>query len=460
MPDDLSSLDFTGGLRFACTGDTATPLVLLGNIEVEREWARGEPGLPAVGDGAPSAVVARMDELALVLGEAGDHVVLKSAPDRGYLDYLRSLGLGLPGIELTDRCRARVPVTDEARESPGLLRRLAGLGRAGARLLPHGVSRAEEALAAAAHLPVALPAADVAKRVNSKIYGRRLAARLGVPLAQGWECESVGEFESAVDRAAEVLAAGGTVGVKDAYGVSGKGIAVADRPRRLEQLIRMVRRRAERTGDHRLAVVVEVWADKAVDLNYHFTVARDGSVRFDFVKEALTAGGVHQGHRYPARLTPAHRDLVEDTAQQVGKSLAADGYFGPVGVDAIVCRDGSLLPLLEINARNNMSSYQARLQERCIPADAVVTARQFDVLLPGPVAFARLAEVLGELLYRPEAGHGALPNSFATVNAGFVDASGPADGRFYLMLIAPGQERSDALAAEVTARLAEFGELR
>lgn len=455
--------DFMSGVRRACTGDPAAPLVLLGNIEVERDWARGEPGVPAVGDNAPSAVVARMDEFALLLGGAADHVVLKSAPDPGYLDYLRGLGLDLPHVQVTDRCRPGVPVTEEALDSPGLLARLRALGGP-VRLLPHGMSAAEEELCRRTGLAAALPPAAVAKRVNSKIYSRRVTAELGVPLAEGWECESVAEFEAVAEKAAARIADGAVVGVKDAYGVSGKGIVVADRARRLEQLVRMVRRRAERTGDDRLAVVVEVWADKAADLNYHLTVARDGSVRFDFVKEALTAGGVHKGHRFPARLTPGQHAAVEETARLLGGRLAADGYHGPVGVDALVRTDGSLLPVLEINARNNMSTYQTRLQEQCVPADAVAVARQYDVRLPGPVPFDRLAAALGPLLFDRAAGRGALPDNHATTGAAFAGPAeppaAPADGRFYFLLVAPGQAEADALDAEVAARLTEFGEPR
>ncbi|MHA4819235.1 preATP grasp domain-containing protein [Streptomyces aculeolatus] len=455
--------DFMSGVRRACTGDPAAPLVLLGNIEVERDWARGEPGVPAVGDNAPSAVVARMDEFALLLGGAADHVVLKSAPDPGYLDYLRGLGLDLPHVQVTDRCRPGVPVTEEALDSPGLLARLRALGGP-LRLLPHGMSAAEEELCRRTGLAAALPPAAVAKRVNSKIYSRRVTAELGVPLAEGWECESVAEFEAVAEKAAARIADGAVVGVKDAYGVSGKGIVVADRARRLEQLVRMVRRRAERTGDDRLAVVVEVWADKAADLNYHLTVGRDGSVRFDFVKEALTAGGVHKGHRFPARLTPGQHAAVEETAQLLGGRLAADGYHGPVGVDALVRTDGSLLPVLEINARNNMSTYQTRLQEQCVPADAVAVARQYDVRLPGPVPFDRLAAALGPLLFDRAAGRGALPDNHATTGAAFSGPAeppaAPADGRFYFLLVAPDQAEADALDAEVAARLTEFGEPR
>src|SRR5437899_3054986 len=99
---------------------------------------------------------------------------------------------------------------------------------------------------------------------NFEVEDEWAAGEVGLPRAGGWECETVDEFVAAAAAAAGSLRAGRRVGVKDAFGVSGKGIVVVADERRLDQLVRMVARRAERTGDGRLAVVVEEWADKAL----------------------------------------------------------------------------------------------------------------------------------------------------------------------------------------------------
>lgn len=444
---------FLEGVKSACTGATGTPFVLLGNFEVEDEWARDEVGLPVFGGRASTAIVNRMDEFAVLLAGPGDHVVLKSAPDPDYLDYLEGLGIELPGILLTDEHDPAATVSEDALRSPRLLAALRSLAARGAYLLPHGMSLLEQQLCELTGLAPALPAVSVVKAVNSKIYSRRVAAELGLPQAVGWECETVDEFVAAAGEAARAVAAGRRVGVKDAYGVSGKGIMVVDDTRRLDQLIRMVTRRAERSGDQRVALVIEEWADKALDLNYHFTVARDGSVRFDFVKEALTENGVHKGHRFPARLAAEHAAQLVITSERLGARLATDGFHGVVGVDAITTTDGGLLPVLEINARNNMSTYQTGLQERFMGPDSVALARQYDLRLTRPVTFADLRHRLGDLLFDRDRGTGLVVNNFATVNAATPEPGDlrPYVGRLYGLLLARTQQELTDLDNGVVA---------
>ena len=439
---------FLDGARSALTGAAGTPLVLLGNFEVEDEWARGEAGLPAPAGRNSAAVVNRMDEFALLLAGPGDHVVLKSAPDPDYLEHLASLGIELPSVLVTDVQDPAHSVTVDALRSPRLLAALRELAGRGARLLPHGQSALEDELCARTGLPSALPPSALVKSVNSKIYSRRLAAELGLPLARGWECETVGRFEEAAEEAAALCVdRGRRVGVKDAYGVSGKGIAVIDDSRRLRQLVRMVARGATRRGDDRIALVIEEWADKTTDLNYHFTVGRDGSTRFDFLKEALTENGVHKGHRFPARTDPEHVAAVTDAAARIGARLAADGFHGVVGVDAMLTRDRGLLPLLEINARNNMSTYQTSLQERFMRPGTVALARHYELSPTARVSFARLRDRLGDLLLDPATGRGLIINNFATVNAAApADPDGrPWTGRLYGLLLAGSAAELNAL---------------
>jgi D-alanine-D-alanine ligase-like ATP-grasp enzyme len=445
--------DFNSRLKTMVAGTPDASLVFLANFEVEEEWGRGEQRLPRFTADSGAALVTAMDEFAVLLAGPDDHVVLKTAPDGDYLEYLGDLGIALPALHVAAPYRRTATVTEAVLADPALLDRLAALGRAGCRLAPHGVSASEERLSERTGLPLIAPPAAVCRAVNSKIYSRRLADEAGIRQPSGWACETVTELERVLPDAAALLDAGHRLVIKEAYGVSGKGLAVLDSRQRLDRLHRMIAQRASRAGDERIAFVLERWVDKRADLNYQCTVGVDGVVHFDFVKRALTEKGVHKGHRMPADLSAAQHAVLAFAADAIGKKLAADGYFGVAGVDALVEPDGGVYPVIEINARNNMSTYQIRLQERFVGPGRWAMARHYPLRLDRPVGFAAVAGAVGDLLLGHPGGAGLLVNNFATVNAG-AGGDGPFDGRLYGLLVADSVEELDDIDATIEARLA------
>jgi D-alanine-D-alanine ligase-like ATP-grasp enzyme len=391
-----------------------------------------------------------MDEFAVLLAGANDHVVLKAVPDVDYLAYLEGLGVPLPTLHVVARQEPRRTVTEDALEDPELLARLSALRGCG--LTAHGVSEVEERLALRTGLPLAAPDAATCKAVNSKVYSRRAADELGLRQPTGWACDNLAELHDAFVAARGLLARGHRVVVKEAFGVSGKGIAVLESERRMDRLLGMIGKQVEKSGQERIAFVVEDWVAKKADLNYQFTVGRDGTVAFDFVKELFTDGGVHKGHRMPARLSAAQVDELTDTARQLGKKLAADGYFGVVGVDAMVDPDDGLYPVVEINARNNMSTYQVPLQERFVGAGQIALARHYPVRLTEELGFATVRELLGATVLARAGGTGLLVNNFATVNAG-ARRDSAFDGRLYGVIVGDSDDEVLALDAQITERI-------
>jgi hypothetical protein len=443
---------FTTGLKVALTGNPHARFAYLGNFEVERQWAVGETGLLPVVNGTARAVANRMDELTVALAGGGDHVVLKAAPEPGFLRALARLGRALPGVVAGNGHRPDRTVTQDALADPRLLRALSELAADGTCLLPHGVSTMEEELAERTGLRLATAPAAVCKAVNSKVYGRRLATELGLRQTTGWACERLEELVAAVAGARRLLDAGRRVVVKDAFGVSGQGMLVIDRPERLDRLLRMVAGLVRRRDHDRIGLVVEEWVDKDADLSYQFTVGRDGTVRFDFVREALIDKGAHKGNRMPARLDARQLDEVRRCARLIGARLAGDGYYGVVGVDAMTDPDGGLYPVVEINARNNMSTYHASLYEQVVGAGMVALARHYPLRLIEPMRFGRLRRALGDLLLDAPGGAGLVVNAFATVNAG-LHSGGPATGRLCGFVVAGSFAELDAMDREVVRRL-------
>ncbi|GAA2835309.1 ATP-grasp domain-containing protein [Kitasatospora paracochleata] len=436
---------FTARLKTALVGDPTARFVYLNNFEVERVWGQGEPRLPGTGLSFSSATVNRIEEVGVLLADEHDAVVLKDAVDPGYAAYLRALGAA-EGRHLTvDRNDPGRSVTLDALDSPRLLAALRELADGRTHLMPLGISADEERLAEAAGLPLAGPSAAICKQVNGKVFSRELIDAAGLTQVPGTVCRTLAELRAAL--AEHPPAPGSPVVVKESLGVSGRGMVVLEDAQRAERLLRMLARRTAEDGP--VQVVVERWIDKRADLNYQFVVGRDGTVGFETVKTALTENGVHRGHLFPPALRPEQVEELRGAAEVIGKELAAAGYFGLVGVDALLAADDTLYPCLEINARFNMATYQNRIAERLVPAGSCALATTFDLKPGRPYSFDELRAALGGLLLDRADGdradgdrepRGVLINNFATLNA-TVLADGKPYGRLYAICV--GDDEAD-----------------
>jgi hypothetical protein len=201
-------------------------------------------------------------------------------------------------------------------------------------------------------------------------------------------------------------------------------------------------------------VVVETWLPKRADLNYQLTVDVHGEVRLDFVKEALTRNGIHLGHISPTELDDVQYNEVRHAAEVVGKALHADGFTGVVGVDAVVAADGTVYPVLEINARFNMSTYQGSVLEVLAARLPASLAAQHTLRLTAPLTFADVRTALGPLAEIDPVAGGVVVTCFGTVNAMADRQPGESfDGRLYFIALGPDRAAVTELAAATRTAL-------
>lgn len=428
------------------TGDPNARFVFVNNFEVERSWAVGEPKLPGAGIAFAGTTVNRMEEMGVLLAGPDDVVVLKAAMDPDFAGYLNRLGAAAGTTMWAENSDPARMVTEDALVSPALLDGLRALADGRTYLMPLGISAAEEALAKETGLPLAGTTAQICKSVNGKIFSHRLVAETGLTAVPGQVCETVGELRGALT---ERLALGGRVVVKESLGVSGRGMVVVDDERGAARLLRLIERRG---ADAPANLVVESWIEHAQDLNYQFVVSRTGAVRFETVKAAVLRAGVHQGHRFPVDLPPTVMAELYDATDRIGAALFAEGFYGMVGVDAMLGADGTLYPCLEINARFNMSTYQSRIAERFIPDGAHAIAATFGLRLSRTHTFDEVAAALGDLFFDDSGRPGVLVNNFATLNAAATD-DGAFHGRLYAICVAGSADEALAVRQEAERRL-------
>ena len=360
--------------------------VRLGTFDAERAWRPAELAqLPAVPGAAGH--VESMDVLLACLCSPGDTLITRDPVDPVLREAMDEAGLRFghlaagSGGSVEEAVLRDAGALDLVRDNP---------------FAPYAVTDAVAALAdvSATRLPAV---ADVV-RVNSKTWSNDLVAELGLAGA-GTVVRSVAELEQAVAGAA------GPVVVKDPYGVSGRGAVEIRSPGVLRAVTRVLARQ-----DRRVELLVQPWYDKRHDLSAHGEVTPDGQWRP--LGECVTH---NRGFRY-AGSGPLTAGLVADVAgwrrviAEVAGRVAAEGYWGPVSIDAMVLADGTLVPVLEINARVSLGRLALELDRRLGDGDLRCHLWQIELAVPAGSGVGDLVRALAAdgLLHRGGAGPGCV----------------------------------------------------
>ena len=292
-------------------------------------------------------------------------------------------------------------------------------------------------------LRAAIPAVEVVARVNSKVWSNDLVRDAGLPGGA-----ALATTPEQVRRLVE--AARGEVVLKDPYGVAGRGALRLTNPRVLDTVVRHLERQAARGA--RVELLVQPFFETASSFSTHVEVDPGGALRWWGVQHVDNAEFAYRGSgplppdQHATLDTPAHREVIA----RVGAALAAEGYTGPVCVDGLWLRDGTVVPVLEVNARRSMGLLNLHLDRRAraVGLRSWLRCRATPVR-PGDV-MARLLSALDEanLLFRGD-GPGVLPLASGTLT--------PPRGRLFFAVFASDDAARVALEAQVGDMLIAAG---
>lgn len=431
---------FDKSLKNCLVNNEKARFIYLNNFEVEEKWTLNDHfKIPTVSLGNSERVVNRMEELCLHLASENDYLLLKNQVDADYISYLKEQGFKLPNIIVVNHNDPSLNITESILECERTIMKLKKLKSDNTYLMPFGTSTLEERLSEAVGIQLATPSSIVCKKVNSKIYGRNVNETTMIQQIPGFNCESVEDLKDGFHNFEEDILNGGKIVIKDALGVSGKGITIIETHQKFKQYLKFLQRSLKRNPTKSIKMVMEKWIDKQIEVNYQFIVSRKGEVFFNFVKESIVDSNVHQGHITPANLTSEQIVILREAANKIGSELHKSGYFGVVGVDAIVGKNGIVYPNLEINARFNMSTYQSIIQELYLN-NKVSFAKKVNLKLKSWINFKEVESYLGDLLFESKRGTGLLITNFATLNAAYQEEGVEYTGRLYYMIIEKNNE--------------------
>ena len=204
---------------------------------------------------------------------------------------------------------------------------------------------------------------EVVARVNSKLWSHALEVEMGWALEGACVARTPEELAAAAARACP--GAQDKWVVKSPYGFAARDRVLGRGPRVEWAQGAWAARRFER-GE---ALVFQPWLEVLREYGVVAEVMRDGSHRVHGVSDLQTNGaGTGTGYVLGRPPTAVRMKELEGVAAVVCARLHAEGYEGPVGIDALE-HSGGLHPLLEVNARYTMGFVALAVERSMRPTE-------------------------------------------------------------------------------------------
>ncbi len=439
--------------------------VWLFNVDTDKMWDYDRTSmLPYMWDESINAVVGGMEELCLLVAREDHLLVLREKPDPLFVSYLREHGISPPEIlTLSPGGPGGINNVSERllhnRQLIAALRAASGSSTQGL-LLSYAVTPLEEQIAARTGLRLPGPGAKLASHFNNKTKAREFAAGLGLPVPEGRVCTSIDELKRCFDElAARHPETAPSLVLKDCYGASGKGLYLIDTQEKFQNALFLAGRHVLRGRP--LRMILERWYGRKYSLNYQLLISEDGRAKLLGFKAQVLDGAIFRGCQFPIdKLVPeAELDYFKRVGPWIAGKLYQAGYWGIASIDSITALDGTIFPIIEINARFTLTTYLTSVSELFGP-DKFYYWIYYDLQLAEPLSFDRLlGEVIGdELLFDKSRGEGVFRCAYRPVNAGFSKASreGPAPGRLFALIVSGDKRRVESMEAGLRRRVARL----
>lgn len=348
-----------------------TIFIWICNIGAERFWHNE---LSYVKDINEDSVVNRISEISILLAKTQDYVVTHEKPDDYYIKQMSKYGFKIPHFIYPGKANYSYNISELIINNPDLIEELIYVknNNKNVYLLPYAVTDLEEQISRLTGIEILGSSAKLSKEINSKIFSRELAEKLGFLLSEGYICISVKEVEEAYHS----LIRNGIqkVIIKEPFGASGKGLYLIDSEKKLLTYLQVLKRFH---GDSNSQWIVEGWYEKLADINYQIYISQSSEVTIFSIKEQIVNHTVYLGSIIPPRIDENIRMQYDQFGLRIGKELARLGYHGVLGIDSIITDNCDIIPIIEINGRFTLSTYLSGIT-RLLP-NACMISRYFRI---------------------------------------------------------------------------------
>ena len=281
-----------------------------------------------------------VDEISVcfqILGEKRDRVFLKIKPFKEYYDYLDLLNVTYAQIvKKNENLSKFIPkIWGFNKESTDFLN-------------SEGIS-------------FSCPNLDIIKMINSKEYSSKIAQKL--KYNSSIICFSEEEVYEKISNFNDF-----PIVVKSSFGSAGAGFIIKNSLDWTKGEKKKLRRIFENKSE---VAIIEKWEERIADFSISFNLLKNGSIdEILYNQTIINDKGVFHGV-FPDSKNKELLNIkakLEKTGNEISKILFNDGYYGPVGIDSYLFKNGDgvikLNPLSEINGRLTMVDIPRILKKR------------------------------------------------------------------------------------------------
>ncbi len=290
-----------------------------------------------------------------------------------------------------------------------------------------------------------VPELDTVKRVNSKLFSTNLGNRIG-----DLSGNIVFGTDNLLTTGLDMLESSPLL-VKDPFGVSGAGNVLVDKPASLQSIVRFLSK--QELSGKKVEFIIEPFYEKERDFSSLFHIKKDGKIDFIGI-EIMENKGFSFSKIYPAEDSFIHAITGKGYFGKViraVKELADEGYWGPVCIDSMLLKDGTIKIIVEINARYSMGFINEFIGKKMNEISSITSLYQLSTLniiskkvSSFDVLFHQLER--SGILYDVKKGSGIFPVSANTWDINDNKVYSSYKKRFYYMVFYRNQEEIDFLS--------------
>lgn len=343
------------------------------NSGIEHDWQNKKCGVRKVNNRNEQKILNRQAELLFFIAKAEDTVFVVNESDTEFIEDMKKFGITKPKtVVIPDFDQ---PISNIIFENKEILQELKRKYDDNKTLyVSYILSKTDEEIAKYCGFELYGSTSDLIQKLNHKANARRIVKELGLPYIEGAICKSKEELELEFEH---LKAKGFSEFVlKEPFNSAGKGVFFIRDEKQFHNFLKMMRFGNEQ---EEFEVIIEGWITGKRDINYQIEITRDGEIQMIAITEQIISVTAYKGSVYPPALSNNQMEYYKECVQVIGKKLYHMGFYGVVGIDSIIDRNGTIYPAIEFNARFNQSTFYIPFLQYFKGAHRRILIRSYDV---------------------------------------------------------------------------------